>query len=162
MNVSEFLSPLIAFNSDGYRQVRPNQGEGQRNLISVRVRKLLSHALGVKKFRYTPYRNMPKDVITDGGSEGQKKQERIHPEVRYIGVQMGVQFGRTPEVLQEPICGGRQWATPELGQMVQCGEMAEGCSNINVQNRIAEIGADQYHGHTYNPSFDLNAMALDD
>ena len=97
MNVSEFLSPLIAVNSDGYRQVRPNQGEGQRNLISARVRMLLSHALGVKKFRYTPYRNMPKDVITEGGSEGQKKQERIHPEVRYIGVQMGVQFGRAPE-----------------------------------------------------------------
>ena len=52
MNVNEFLTPLIAVNNDGFRKVRPNQGEGQRSLISSKVRSLLSNALGIKKYRY--------------------------------------------------------------------------------------------------------------
>ena len=45
-NVNEHLSPLIAVNSEGYRKLRPNQGDGHRNIISAKVLSLLSNALG--------------------------------------------------------------------------------------------------------------------
>ena len=45
MNVNEFLTPFIAANEDGYRTLRPNQGAGQRSLISSRVRAVLSMRL---------------------------------------------------------------------------------------------------------------------
>ena len=66
MNVNEFLTPFIAVSEDGYRKLRPNQGAGQRSLISSRVRSLLSNALGIKKYRYVSYREMPKERLVDG------------------------------------------------------------------------------------------------
>ena len=75
MNVNEFLSPLIAL-SDGFREVRASQGEGQRSLISSRVRLLLLNALGVN----AAYRNMPWEAFEDGVFhicvEGRTEEER--------------------------------------------------------------------------------------
>ena len=87
MNVNEFLSPLIAVSSQGYRKLRPTQGEGHRNLISARVRSLLANKLGVRSSRYAAYRNMPRPF---GGAE---KRGRLDPEVLYVGAQMGANFG---------------------------------------------------------------------
>ena len=66
MNVNEHLAPLIAVNSDGYRKLRPNQSNGHRSIIRAKVRSLISNALGVKKFRYVAYRNMPRDPVQNG------------------------------------------------------------------------------------------------
>ena len=101
MNVNEFLTPFIAINEDGYRKLRPNQGAGQRSLISSRVRAVLSNALGIKKYRYVSYRNMPKERIVDGVYhicleglyEGQQRRDRIDPELMHIAVQTGLQLG---------------------------------------------------------------------
>ena len=101
MNVNEFLTPFIAINEDGYRKLRPNQGAGQRSLISSRVRAVLSNALGIKKYRYVSYRNMPKERIVDGVYhicleglyEGQQRRDRIDPELMRIAVQTGLQLG---------------------------------------------------------------------
>ena len=100
MNVSEFLTPFIAVNEDGYRKLRPNQGAGQRGLISTRVRSLLSNALGIKKYCYVSYRDMPKDRVVDGVHicleglyEGQQRRDRLDPELMYLAVQTGLQFG---------------------------------------------------------------------
>ena len=101
MNVNEFLTPFIAINEDGYRKLRPNQGAGQRSLISSRVRAVLSNALGIKKYRYVSYRNMPKERIVDGVChiclqglyEGQQRRDRIDPELMHIAVQTGLQLG---------------------------------------------------------------------
>ena len=83
MHVNEFLSPLIAVNPDAYRKIRPSQGEGQGNISGARVRVLLSNSLGVKKFRCTAYRNMPRDpmhsgvfhICVEGFFESQQKRE---------------------------------------------------------------------------------------
>ena len=101
MNVNEFLTPFIAVNEDGYRKLRPNQGAGQRSLISSRVRAVLSNALGIKKYRYVSYRNMPKERLVDGVYhicieglyEGQQRRDRIDPELMHIAVQTGLQLG---------------------------------------------------------------------
>ena len=66
MNVNEHLAPLIALNSEGYGKLRPNQGEGHRSIISAKVRSLISNALGIKKFKYVAYRNMPREPIQTG------------------------------------------------------------------------------------------------
>ena len=55
----------------------------------------------VKKFRYAASRNMPEDLMQNGAChicieglfEGQKKRERLDPEVLYISEQVGVNFG---------------------------------------------------------------------
>ena len=101
MNVNEFLTPFIAVNEDGYRKLRPNQGAGQRSLISSRVRAVLSNALGFKKYRYVSYRNMPKERLVDGVYhicieglyEGQQRRDRIDPELMHIAVSTGLQLG---------------------------------------------------------------------
>ena len=101
MNVNEFLTPFIAVNEDGYRKLRPNQGAGQRSLISSRVRAVLSNALGIKKYRYVSYRNMPTERLVDGVYhicieglyEGQQRRDRIDPELMHIAVQTGLQLG---------------------------------------------------------------------
>ena len=101
MNVNEFLTPFIAVNEDGYRKLRPNQGAGQRSLITSRVRAVLSNALGIKKYRYVSYRNMPKERLVDGVYhicleglyEGQQRRDRIDPELMHIAVQSGLQLG---------------------------------------------------------------------
>ena len=101
MNVNEFLTPFIAVNEDGYRKLRPNQGAGQRSLISSRLRAVLSNALGIKKYRYVSYRNMPKERLVDGVYhicleglyEGQQRRDRIDPELMRIAVQTGLQLG---------------------------------------------------------------------
>ena len=101
MNVNEFLTPFIAVNEDGYRKLRPNQGAGQRSLLSSRVRAVLSNALGFKKYRYVSYRNMPKERLVDGVYhicieglyEGQQRRDRIDPELMHIAVSTGLQLG---------------------------------------------------------------------
>ena len=101
MNVNEFLTPFIAVNEDGYRKPRPNQGAGQRSLISSRVRAVLSNVFGIKKYRYVSYRNMPKERLVDGVYhicleglyEGQQRRGRIDPELMHIAVQTGLQLG---------------------------------------------------------------------
>ena len=101
MNVNEFLTPFIAVNEDGYRKLRPNQGAGQRSLISSGVRAVLSNALGIKKYRYVSYRNMPKERLVDGVYhicleglyEGPQRRDRIDPELMHIAVQTGLQLG---------------------------------------------------------------------
>ena len=101
MNVNEFLTPFIAVNEDGYRKLRPNQGAGQRSLISSRVRAVLSNALGIKKYRYVSYRNMSTERLVDGVYhicveglyEGQQRRDRIDPELMHIAVQTGLQLG---------------------------------------------------------------------
>ena len=101
MNVNEFLTPLIAVNEDGYRKLRPNQGAGQRSLISSRVRAGLSNALGIKKYRYVSYRNIPKERLVDGVYhiclkglyEGQQRRDRIDPELMHLAMQTGLQLG---------------------------------------------------------------------
>ena len=101
MNVNEYLTPFIAVNEDGYRKLRPNQGTGQRSLISSRVRALLSNALGIKKYRYVSYRNMPRERLVDGVChicieglyEGQQLRKRVDPELMYLAVQTGLQLG---------------------------------------------------------------------
>ena len=101
MNVNEFLTPFIAVNDDGFRKLRPNQGEGQRSMICSRVRSLLSNSLGTKKYRYVGYRNFPKERIVDGVYhicleglfEGQQRRNRLGPELLYLAIQMGLQLG---------------------------------------------------------------------
>ena len=102
MNVNEYLAPFIAVNEDGYRKLRPNQGAGQRSLLSSKVRALLSNALGIKKYRYVSYRNMPSERVVDGVYhfcleglyEGQQRRDRVDPELLYLAVQMGLQLGQ--------------------------------------------------------------------
>ena len=58
-------------------------------------------------------------LCIEGLFEGQKKRERIDPEVLFIGAQMRVQFGpgpRASEVLQKPFRRRGQWAIGGLGQ----------------------------------------------
>ena len=101
MNVNEYLTPFIAVNEDGYRKLRPNQGTGQRSLISSWARALLSNALGIKKYRYVSYRNMLREHLVDdvyricieGLYEGQQRRERVDPELMYLAVQTGLQLG---------------------------------------------------------------------
>ena len=45
MNVNEYLTPFIAVNNDGYRKLRPSQGDGSRSMISSKVRSVLSNAI---------------------------------------------------------------------------------------------------------------------
>ena len=102
MNVKDYLTPFFAVNNDGYRELRPNQGDGQRSMISSKVRSLLSNALGIKKYRYVGYRNMPRESVVDGiyhiclegFYEGQQRRNRADPELMYIASQMGLQLGR--------------------------------------------------------------------
>ena len=103
MNVNEFLAPFIAVNSDGgMRAIRPSSGEGRRGLIRSRLRLLYSNALGVKKFRYVAYKNMPTEVVKDGVYriciegllEAQQKRDRLNPEALYTCQHMGVQFNK--------------------------------------------------------------------
>ena len=102
MNVNEFLTPFIAVNNDGYRKVRPNQGDGQRSLIRSRARSLLSNALGIKKDCYVGYWNLPRERTVDGVYhiclegifEGQQRRQRLHPELLYLAIQMGLQLGQ--------------------------------------------------------------------
>ena len=101
MNVNEFLTPFIAVNEDGYRKLRPNQGAGERSLISARVRSLLSNALGIRKYRYVSYRDMPKERLVDGIYhicleglyEGQQRRDRLDPELMYLATQTGLHLG---------------------------------------------------------------------
>ena len=98
----EFLTPFIAVNNDGFRKIRPNQGEGQRSMISSRVRSLLSNALGIKKYRYVGYQHFPEERTVDGVChicleglfEGQQRRQRLDPELLYLAIQMGLQLGQ--------------------------------------------------------------------
>ena len=167
MKVNEFHSPLIAVNSDGFREVRPNQREGQRSLISSRVRLLLSNALGVKKFRYTAYRNMPKEVIKDGIFhicveglfEGQKKRERIDPEVLYIGMQVGVQFCLEYQKWYKnrfvDVVNGQLHSWEKYGNVERWGKNAR---TSMFRSGLKSVGDDLEDGRYYTPTFDLNAM----
>ena len=166
--VNEFLSPLIAANSEGYQKLRPTQGEGHRNLISARVRSLLANALGVKKFRYAAYRNMPKDpmhngifhICVEGLLEAQKRRERLDPEVLYIGVQMGANFGPEHQkfyketfvdVVNGQLRSWRMWDNVE--------EWRQKARTSMLRTGLGQLTEDvQYHGPQYNPGFDLNAM----
>ena len=102
MNVNDYLTPFVAVNNDGYRELRPSQGPGQRSMISSKVRSLLSNALGIKKYRYVGYPNMPKErmvggiyhICLEGLFEGQQRRNRVDPEQMYIASQMGLQLGR--------------------------------------------------------------------
>ena len=98
MNVNEFPTPFIAVNSDGMRTIRPNTGEGHRGLISSRLRLLYSNTLGIKKYRYVAYKNMPTEVVKDGVYhicierllEAQQKRDRLNPEALYTSVSIWV------------------------------------------------------------------------
>ena len=102
MNVNEFLMPFIAVNSDGMRTIRPNKGESHRGLIGSRLRLLYSNALGINKFRYVAYKNMPSQVVKDGVYhiciegflEALQKRDRLNPEALYICQHMGVRLNK--------------------------------------------------------------------
>ena len=163
---NEFLSPLIAMNSDGCRKVCPNQGEGQRNLISARVRVLLSNALGVKKFRYSAYRNKPKDPMRNSifhicveGLFFESQKERLDPEVLYIGAQMGASFGPECQKFYKArfvdIVNGQLW---NWGNWRNVKEWHEHAGTSMFRSGLIQIKDDQENGQCYNPVFDLNAM----
>ena len=71
-------------------------------MISSRVRSLLSNALGIKKYRYVGYRNLPRERTVDGVYhicleglfEGQQRRQRLDPELLYLAIQMGLQLGQ--------------------------------------------------------------------
>ena len=108
----------------------------------------------MKKLRYAAYHNMPKDpmhngafhICVEGLSEAQKRRESPDPEVLYIGVQMGANFGpeyqkfyneRFVDVVNGQLKARTSMFRSALGQITD-----------DVQN----------HGTQYNPSFDLNTM----
>ena len=168
MNVNEFLSPITAVNSDGYRKDRPSHGEGQRNLISARVRLLLSNAIGIKTFRYCSYRNMPRDnvvkdgiyhICIEGMLEGQKKRERIDPEVMYIAMQMGVQLG--PEYRKQykqrfiDVVNGQLTIWTHWGNVRKWQQKARAAM---FRSGLKQIEDDSERGVAYDLAFDLNAM----
>ena len=84
------------------RTIRPNTGEGHRGLISSRLRLLYSNALGIKKFRYVAFKNMPPEVDKDGVYhiciegllEAQQKRDRLNPQALFICQHMGAQFNK--------------------------------------------------------------------
>ena len=102
MNVNEFLTPFIAVNSEGVRAIRPNAGEGPWGLLSSRLRLLCSNALGIKKFRYVAFKNMPPevekdgvyDICIEGPLEAQQNRDRLNPEALFICQHMGAQFNK--------------------------------------------------------------------
>ena len=168
MNGREHLAPPIAVSSEGYRELRPNQGDGHRNIMSAKVRSLLSNALGVKKFTYVACRNMPKDptrngtfhVCVEGLFEAQKKRERLHPEVLHIGVQMGANFGpeyckfykeRFVDVVNGQLRNKSLWNN--VKEWLGKSRASTFCSGVGQITDDA-----RNYGTQYDPNFDLNAM----
>ena len=169
MNINEFLMPFIAVNEDGYRKIRPNQGAGQRNLISARVRALLSNALGIKKYRYLSYREMPTERVIDGVYhvcleglyEGQQRRDRMGPELMYLAVQTGLQLGseyqkRYDRVVIKTING----SITDKRMQGDLEKWKATARTTTFRQGLLQIGDQVGAGHSYTASFsgDLDAM----
>ena len=171
MNVNEFLTPFIAVNSDGMRTIRPNTGEGHSVLISSRLRLLYSNALGIKKYRYVAYKNMPTEVVKDGVChicierllEAQQKRDRLNPEALYICQHMGVQFNKEYKARYTRVI-----VYTINGQITnrKNRENVEAWNKKNARTTFFQTGLEMLKDQTkagtrYNPSFEPSRSSFD-
>ena len=170
MNVNEFLTPFIAVNEDGYRKIRPNQGAGQRGMISTRVRSLLSNALGIKKYRYVGYRDMPKERLVDGVYhicleglyEGQQRRDRMDPEMMYLAVQTGLRLGmeyqkRCDKVVVRTING----SIADKKMKEEMDRWKKQARTSTFRQNMLQIGNQVGAGQTYTASFPSDIDTMD-
>ena len=152
MNVNEHLSPLVAVNSEGYRKLRPSQGDGYQNIISAKVQSLHSNALGVKKFKYVACRNPPKDPMQNG--------------TRHICVEGLFESKRrrsgNVSILKCSTSGCRwvqNFGTPNKAHWNNVKEWLGKSRASMFRSGLGQITYDAKNdGTQYDPNFDLNAM----
>ena len=157
MNVNEFLAPLIVVNAQGYRKIRPNQGLGQRSLISSRVRLLFSNA---KKFPYVRYQRMPREVVRDRVFRASMRARRSAKG----------SIPRTFSSRSRLVCNLEKNSAPctrsasQRSSMVNFASNLKGkmcreeCKNIPFQIRASANPDAARRGTPYFPNFDFSAM----
>ena len=111
-----------------------------------------------------PKGNVVKDgiyhICIEGMLEGQKKGERIDPEVMYIAVQMGAQLGpeyrmrykqRFVDVVNGQLTNRMHWDNVQKWQQ-------KARASMSFRSGLKQIEDDRGRGVAYDPTFDLHAV----